>query len=81
MLFVLGIIVGMSIMGTIVSVLIYFRSKIEPKLAVMEKIVENAGPRPKGFIVEPISEADEIRDEVIAKNREKGEDTPIKDLR
>ncbi|KKQ80090.1 MAG: hypothetical protein UT01_C0020G0007, partial [Candidatus Daviesbacteria bacterium GW2011_GWA1_38_7] len=47
---------------------------------VIEKQVMNAGPRPKGFIIEPESEADEVRAEIKKKNNKLGRDTKLEEL-
>ena len=58
----------------------YFRRVIEHKVTVIEKQIEMVGPRPKGFIIEPDSEADEIRAGIIARNRSQGRDTKLSEL-
>lgn len=80
MLFVLGYLSGL-ITATLIAVLLtYFRRAIEPRLTVAEKQIESIGPRPKGFIIEPESEADEARAAIIARNRRAGKDTKLEDL-
>lgn len=79
-MFILGIIIGILISILVVLMLIFFRSQIEQKVKVIEKQVYNAGPRPKGAIIMPNDEADDIREKIIAENRKKGLDTNIKDL-
>ncbi len=81
MLFTLGIIVGILISVLIVLTLVFFKNPIEQKVNVIKKQVQKVGPRPRGFIVEPDSDADEIREEIIAKNQSEGKDTKIEDLR
>ena len=80
MLFLLGIITGFLIAVLIVVTLTYFRRVIEHKTVVIEKMIENAGPRPKGFIIEPDSEAEEARAKIIEENKRQGRDTKVEDL-
>ncbi len=80
MIFVLGIIVGLLIAILAVSTLTFFRRVIEHNIEIAEKQVELVGPRPQGFIVEPLDESEEIRSSIIAKNKKRGADTPIEDL-
>lgn len=77
--FALGLISGLLIATLIVVTITFFRKTIEEKIEIIEKKV--SGPRPKGFIVDPIDVADEIREKVIQKNKDKGQDTPIEELR
>lgn len=79
--FILGFILGVVQSVMVVVILIYFRRTIEHTVGIMQKQIEIVGPRPKGFIVEPPSEADEARANIIAKNRAMGRDTPISELR
>lgn len=58
----------------------YFRRTIEHKVTVIEKRIESMGPKPRGFIVEPMSEADEVRENIIARNRSQGRDTKLSEL-
>ena len=80
MIFALGIIIGLLIAILVVSTLTFFRRIIEQKIDIVEKQVDLVGPRPRGFIVEPLDEAEEIRSSIIAENKKRGVDTPIKDL-
>ena len=36
--------------------------------------------KPKGFIIEPESDADEARNDIIEKNKKAGRDTKVSDL-
>jgi len=78
--FILGVIVGMILSAIEVVVLIYFRKSIEQKTRIVERQIENKGPRPRGFIVDIPDEEDEIREEIIKENSRKGRDTPLSDL-
>lgn len=78
--FILGIITGFLIAILIVAVLTYFRRLIEHKTVVIEKMIENAGPRPKGFIIEPDSDAEQSRARIIEENKRQGRDTKLEDL-
>lgn len=78
--FTLGYILGILTATFILVALVYFRKVIESKITVIQKQIETAGPRPRGFIVEPDSEADEVRADIIAKNRALGRDTKLEEL-
>lgn len=58
----------------------FFRRVVENRVEIIGKQIEKVGPKPKGYIVEPLSEGEEVRESVIRKNKEEGKDTPIKDL-
>lgn len=83
-MFILGLIIGISIgilNAIVVFVLMaYFRRVIEHKTTIIEKQIESKGPKPKGYIIEPISESDEIREQIIKKNRKLGRDTKLEEL-
>ena len=81
MLFALGLIAGLLIATLVVVTLTFFRRVIEKRIEIIQKQIEAKGPKPKGFIVEPPSQADDVREHVIEENRGKGLDTPIEDLR
>jgi len=80
MIYALGVITGLLIALTIFMVMTYFRRLIEQKVTTIEKAVELKGPRPKGFIFDPPSEADELRAQIIAKNQHEGKDTKFEEL-
>lgn len=80
LLFFIGLITGFLIAVLIVATLTYFRRVIEHKTVVIEKMIENAGPRPKGFIIEPESDAEEARAKIIEENKRQGRDTKLEDL-
>jgi len=77
---ILGIIIGIVVSILIVLTMTFFRAGIEKRIKILETRVENYGPKPKGFVFEAPDEADEIREEIIQQNREKGRDTPLSDL-
>ena len=80
MLIYLGIILGLLIAILIVATLTYFRRVIEHKVEITGKQIEAKGPKPKGFIIEAESDADEARNEIIKNNKRLGRDTPLQDL-
>ena len=80
LLFALGFIAGLVVAVLVVVTLTFLRRVIEKRITVVQKAIENKGPRPKGIIVEPTSEADEAREEIINKNNQMGKDTPISEL-
>jgi len=78
--FILGIILGFIIVNVIVATLIFFRHPISRKV---EKIMNTPifiANKPKGFIIEPESDADEARNDIIEKNKKAGRDTKVSDL-
>ena len=79
-LFALGIIVGLLISILIMAILSYFKKPIERNLKFVSDRLENSGPRTKGMIIEPDSEADEVRARIISNNRKQGKDTHISEL-
>jgi len=79
-MFILGVTVGILVSAFILIVMTYFRRVIEHKVTIIEKQIESMGPKPRGFIVEPESEADEIRANIIARNRSQGRDTKLEEL-
>ena len=76
----LGIIIGLLLSLLTVATLTYFRHPITQKTTIIEKFIERAGPRPRGFIVDAPDELDEAREKIIARNKAQGKDTPINDL-
>jgi len=81
MLFAFGFIIGLLFSILVLLALVYFKRPIETNLQVIEKQIALKGPRPKGFIVEPESEAEQIRQKIIERNRKTGQDTRISELR
>jgi hypothetical protein len=77
---IVGFVVGLIVAILIVAVLTYFKKSIEHKTTVLERLVESKGPKPKGFISVPLDEATEAREDIIARNRALGKDTPLSDL-
>lgn len=78
--FILGFIAGLLASTLVVVTLTYFRRTIEHKTTIIEKQIENKGPRPKGFLIEPESEADEARKQIIARNNAQGKPTKLSEL-
>jgi len=78
--FILGLITGILIAVLVVATLIFFKSPIKQYINIIEKKISNAGPRPRGFVSEPMSDNELTREEILKENGEKGIDTPIKDL-
>lgn len=78
--FILGLITGILLSILVVAALTYFKSAVERKIALVERLVESKGPKPKGFLFDPPSEADEMREKIIEENDRKGVDTKISDL-
>ena len=80
MLFVAGIIVGLLIAAIAVGAIGLFRVPIEKAVRAADLALKTAGPRPKGYIVEPNDEATEARKRIIKKNSAQGKDTPFSEL-
>ena len=78
--FIFGLLGGWISAILILIAILFFRRVIEHQLTLVEKQVGIMGPRPKGFIVEPQTDADEIRREIIEKNRRQGRDTKLSEL-
>lgn len=80
MLYALGVLTGLVAATLIFAVLAFFRAGIEKRVKIIETVLGNAGPKPKGAIFLPEDEADVARREHIEKNRKLGKDTPIDEL-
>ena len=81
MLFILGFLSGLMVSVLIILTLTYFHRVIEQKTTIFEKQIKTLGaPKPKGFIIEPIDEAEAVRQEIIAKNKQEGRPTTISEL-
>ena len=77
----IGIIIGILISILVVATLTFFRRILEKQITIIEKQVDLKAPKPKGYIIEPPEEIDEMRSDIIKRNRGSGRDTPISDLR
>lgn len=78
--FALGYIAGIATCAFLAALLTYFRKPIIQTLSRVETTISNAGPRPRGFILEPESESEVARRMHIQRNAEQGKDTPIAEL-
>lgn len=76
----IGIFAGFIIAVLIFLILAFFRVGIERKIQIIEKKLSDAGPQPRGFIVEPDDDATFARNQLIEKNRREGKDTKLSDL-
>lgn len=76
----IGIIIGLLIAILIFTILGFFRAAIEQRIKVIEKQLGNVGPKQKGYIFEPKSEEDIVRDDIIERNKKLGKDTKIEEL-
>lgn len=84
----IGILIGIAISALIVATIAYFRTPIAHALqrlpASITSTTTTVGATTtnatKGFIIEPESEADEARAEIIERNNKRGIDTPLTDL-
>lgn len=80
MWFALGFVAGLAASALAAAVVAFLRHPIESAASKILARVELSGPGPRGFILEPESEADEARREHIRRNAEQGKDTPISEL-
>ncbi len=82
--FLLGFLVGalFSILFSILvfTILGFFRAGIEKRIKIIETRLSSAGPKPKGAIFLPDSEATIAREEHIKRNQKAGRDTNISEL-
>ena len=78
--FALGVIVGLLLALLAVATLTFFRTQVEKVTKIVQKKVEQVGPRPKGGIYLPDDEGTVARKEIIKENKEAGKDTPVSDL-
>jgi len=81
MYLILGYIAGITTSALIFAVLAFFRAGIEKRVKIIETVLGNAGPRPKGVILFPEDDSELARQEHIRKNSERGHATPLSDLR
>lgn len=79
-MFALGLITGLVVATLIFAILAFFRAGIEKRVRIIETVLGNAGPKPKGYVFMPEDESDIIRKEQIEKNRKDGRDTPLSEL-
>lgn len=79
-MFFIGLLCGILISALIFAILAFFRAGIEKNIKIIQTSLEKAGPKPKGFIIEPPSQADEARERIIKKNEKQGKDTPLTEL-
>lgn len=80
MYFALGYIIGLLTATIMFLILAFFRVGVERQVRIIERTLEQAGPKPQGFIIEPEDEAELARRKHIEKNRRHGKDTPISEL-
>ena len=76
----IGIIIGLLLALLFVATLAYFKKTVERHIERIVKVAENAGPQPRGFIVEPDDEVTEARKEIIENNKRHGRDTKLSEL-
>lgn len=76
----LGILAGLLIAALTFIILAFFRAGIEKRVKIIETQLGNAGPKVKGAIYMPESEADDARREHIEQNKLRGKDTKFEEL-
>ena len=77
---IFGIIIGLLIAIFLGVIMIYFRRVVEAGLNTADTQIGLKGPRQKGAIYMPPSEADEVRENIIARNSAKGRVTHVNEL-
>lgn len=80
MTFLEGFICGVLFSILVIATLAFFRSAIERRIMVVERKLQNAGPQPRGYVIEPEDEAEVVRKEIIEENTRRGRDTHITEL-
>lgn len=80
MQFALGYLAGIGTAIMVFTVLAFFRAGIEKRVRIIETVLGNAGPKPKGAIFVPEDDVTIARREIIEKNKRAGRDTPISEL-
>ena len=80
MQYAIGFLCGVAFSTLVVATLAYFKKAIEERVEIMGQMLEAAGPQPRGYIIEPGTEADEARKAIIEKNQSEGKDTKLADL-
>lgn len=80
MQFALGYLAGIGTAIMVFTVLAFFRAGIEKRVRIIETVLGNAGPKPKGAIFVPEDDVTISRREIIEKNKRAGRDTPISEL-
>ena len=73
-------IVGILLSIVVIITTLYFKPKIEAVAKKIENKVSSIRPESRGFVVEPMTEAEEAREEIIERNRAQGKDTKISEL-
>ena len=76
----LGFIIGLLVTALLFVILAYFRRIIEPKILIAKSQLESKGPLPSGFIIEPESEAEEIRKNRVLRNAAQGNPPKFEEL-
>ena len=80
MMLALGIIIGLLIATLVILTVVFLRHPLEKNLRIVEQKVSSAGPQPRGMIIMPDSEAEELQQEIIEENRQHGRDTKLSEL-
>lgn len=80
MMLALGIIIGLLIAILVILTVVFLRHPLEKNLRIVEQKVSSAGPQPRGMIIMPDSEAEELQQEIIEENRQHGRDTKLSEL-
>ena len=76
----LNFIAGLLTAIFILLVLTYFRSSVEKRITVIERKIQEAGPKPKGFIIESQTDAEIAREEIVEANKKQGKTTNFSEL-
>lgn len=76
----LGFIAGLVTASLIAILFAFFKAPLYKITNTIATSVGNAGPRARGFLMEPEDETAIARKEIIARNAREGRDTPISEL-
>lgn len=78
--FALGFIAGLVMSAMVFTILAFFRAGIEKRVKIIETVMGNSGPKPRGAIFVPDDDATIARQEHINANQKAGKDTRIEEL-
>lgn len=79
-MFILGFLIGLVF--SILNLVIYqiCKDPIEQRIEVINNKIQEKSFKKKGYLIEPESDADELRKSIIKRNQKRGIPTKVKDL-
>lgn len=80
MQYALGFISGILLVVVVFQGIILLCLPIERVVRRTERKLATIAPHAKGFIIEPESEAEQVRQRIIERNRKQGKDTKLTEL-